>query len=73
MVLTFQHGGENYKYRALAWVIPAGTHNTWLPLTVDYITPEVRSAKDNLKVYVWNEHGGPWRVDDLRVDVYERN
>ena len=47
-------------------------YNSWVLMSMDYLTPEVRSPKDNLKVYVWNEHGGPWRVDDLKVEVWER-
>ncbi len=71
LVITFHHNGESYAYHARAWDIPPGTRNTWVLLKMDYLTPEVRSPKDNLKVYVWNEHGGPWRVDDLRVEVWE--
>lgn len=72
LVMTFHHKGETYQYRTRAWKVPAGTRNTWVPITMDYLTPEVRSPRDNLKVYLWNEHGGPWRVDDLRVEVWER-
>lgn len=72
MVMTFHHKGETYQYRTGDWKIPRGTRNAWVPITMDYLTPEVRSPKDNLKVYVWNEHGGPWRVDDLKVEVWER-
>ncbi len=71
MVMTFHHNGQTYQYRTHEWAIPPGTRNAWVPLSMDYLTPEVRSPRDNLKVYVWNEHGGPWRVDDLRVEVWE--
>ncbi len=37
----------------------------------DYITPEVRAPEDNLKVYIWNQHGGTHRVDDLCVELFE--
>ncbi|MBK6893050.1 MAG: hypothetical protein IPH00_07925 [Flavobacteriales bacterium] len=72
MVMTFHHEGETYQYRTGEWKIPPGIRNAWVQMTMDYLTPEVRSPKDNLKVYVWNEHGGPWRVDDLKVEVWER-
>lgn len=72
LVLAFHHDGGAYKYRAVPWTLPADARRTWVPLTVDYLTPEVRAAKDNLKVYIWNEHGGTWRADDLQVLVYER-
>ena len=38
---------------------------------MDYIPHEVSSPEDNLKVYIWNQHGGTHRVDDLRVQVFE--
>ncbi len=72
LVATFHHKGETYQYRTANWAVPPGVHHTWLPVAMDYLTPEVRSPQDNLKVYLWNEHGGPWRVDDLRVEVWER-
>ncbi|MBS1583163.1 MAG: hypothetical protein JST66_13275, partial [Bacteroidetes bacterium] len=72
LVVAFHHDGAAYKYRAVPWTLPADARRTWVPLTVDYLTPEVRSPQDDLKVYVWNEHGGTWRVDDLQVQVYER-
>lgn len=72
LVATFHHKGETYQYRTANWAVPPGVHHTWLPLAMDYLTPEVRSPQDNLKVYIWDEHGGPWRVDDLRVEVWER-
>ncbi len=72
MVMTLHHKGEAYRYRTAQWQIPPDTRNTWVPITMDYLTPEVRSKQDNLKVYVWNEHGGPWRVDELKVEVWEQ-
>lgn len=71
LVMTFHHEGKTFQYRTSTWEIPPGARNTWIPLTMDYLTPEVRSPQDNLKVYVWNEQGGAWRVDDLRVEVWE--
>ncbi|MFT3884355.1 MAG: hypothetical protein QM724_02665 [Flavobacteriales bacterium] len=72
IVMTFNHDGQTYKYRTSSNATPAGTHR-WVELRMDYLTPEVRSTADNLKVYLWDQHGGTWRVDDLRVEVFERN
>ena len=72
LVMTFHHKGETYQYRTSEWKIPVTTRHAWVPVTMDYLTPEVRSPKDNLKVYIWNEHGGLWSVDDLKVAVWER-
>ncbi len=72
IVVSFQHDNAAYKYKAVAWSIPPGTWNTWVTATVEYITPEVRSVNDRMKVYVWNQHGGAHLIDDLRVQVFER-
>lgn len=71
IVIEFKHDGGTYKYRAEKWNIPVGARNTWVMSKVDYITPEVRSTEDNVKVYIWNQAGHDHRIDDLRVDVFE--
>ena len=72
LVMTFQHAGGSYCYRTTTWTIPEGTRNQWVSTNLDYITPEVRALNDTLKVYVWNQHGGTHRIDDLRVEILER-
>ena len=71
IVTTFHHDGQTYKYSAAMWSIPEGTRNAWIEVSVDYITPEVRSTADNVKTYIWEQHGNAHRVDDLRVEVFE--
>lgn len=71
IVCAFHHNGEPYKYKAVGWDSSSARNGGWATLSFDYITPEVRSSEDNLKVYIWNQHGGRHRVDDLRVEVFE--
>lgn len=71
VVIHFEHDAGVYKYVARDWAIPPGTRNQWVPISVDYITPEVRSRQDKLKAYIWNQRGSPMRVDDLVVLVFE--
>jgi hypothetical protein len=71
IVCTFHHKGETYKYKTATWDVASSRKNAWATLSFDYITPEVRSPEDNLKVYIWNQQGGTHRVDDLRVEVFE--
>ncbi|MBK8500067.1 MAG: hypothetical protein IPL52_14905 [Flavobacteriales bacterium] len=70
IVATFHHKGEAYKYFTRSWE-REDENEEWSSISFDYITPEVRSPEDNLKVYIWNQHGGTHRVDDLRVEVFE--
>lgn len=71
IVCTFHHKGETYKYKTMTWDLATAAKSTWATLSFDYLTPEVRSQDDNLKVYIWNQHGGTHRVNDLRVEVFE--
>lgn len=71
IVCTFHHQGQTYKYKTATWDLTSAPKNNWNICTFDYITPEVRSLEDNLKVYIWNQHGGVHWVDDLRVEVFE--
>jgi hypothetical protein len=70
LVATFHHKGETYKYRAVEWDLSAAAPGEWCTQRFDYITPEVRSMDDNLKVYVWNQAGGAHIVDDLQVELF---
>ena len=36
-----------------------------------YLTPEVRSEEDNLKIYLWHRGKQKIMIDDLRIHVYE--
>ncbi|MBL0125918.1 MAG: hypothetical protein IPP83_00360 [Flavobacteriales bacterium] len=71
IVCTFHHKGETYKYKTMSWELTNAPKNAWLNTSFDYISPEVRSPEDNVKVYIWNQHGGTHRVDGLRVEAWE--
>ena len=71
IVCAFHHDGPSYKYITRSWDMKAVQRNAWNTLRFDYLTPEVRSAEDNLKVYFWNQAGGAHRVDDLQVELFE--
>ncbi len=70
-VIHFEHDGGTYKYMARDLIVPDGPRGTWVPFSVDYITPEVRSRQDRVKAYLWNRSGARMRIDDLRVVVFE--
>lgn len=71
IVCEFNHKGGSYKYKAMGWDLSAAPRNAWAAHSFDYLTPEVRSTDDRVKVYIWNMRGGEHRVDDLRVEVFE--
>jgi hypothetical protein len=71
LVISFHHKGKPYKYRGKGVIPGEIRYNDWNELGFDYLSPEVRSLRDNLKVYIWHRGTAQIQVDDLRVDVYE--
>lgn len=69
LVLAFHHKGKPYKMRSYPpeKVIPG----TWHYIEAFYLTPEVRSVEDNLKVFVWQRNSMDAWVDDLKVERFE--
>jgi len=72
VVAHFNHKDYPYKYKTFDSEKMILELNKWNKISFDYLTPEVRSKKDNLKVYIWNKGKEPIFVDDLQVDVYEK-
>jgi hypothetical protein len=74
LVVTFNHKGRYYKYRGVRMSEPEFDvkPGQWNRVTMDYITPEVRSKRDKLSIYVWYQGNKPFYVDDLKVEVFER-
>jgi len=75
LVVSFQHKGGNYKYRGLNLLSPHIVNNLkpneWNKVSIDYLTPEVRSENDNLVVYIWNRGKKNIYFDDLTIEVFE--
>ncbi|NOY49306.1 MAG: hypothetical protein GXO88_01880, partial [Chlorobi bacterium] len=70
-VVTFSHGGKAYKYRTIDLNMADLTLHEWNKLTLDYLTPEVRSPNDELKVYIWNRGKKEIYFDDLEVITFD--
>jgi hypothetical protein len=71
LVITFHHRGEPYKY--FVKTIPSDKikYGGWNDVRADYLTPEVRSPDDNLKIYVWHTGKMEIFIDENEVFLYE--
>lgn len=74
LVVTFIYDGWNHKYRTVSTrelknSIKPGEWNT---LSLDYLTPEVRSKDENLRVYAWYRGNSEVLIDNLVVEIFER-
>lgn len=72
LVVVFEYKKKKYKYQDQGItgdnikLVPG----QWNTITMDYLTPEVRSVDDILKVFVWFRGKKPIYIDDLRVEAF---
>jgi hypothetical protein len=75
LIVSFQHKGKNYKYRGLdlnrSDIKEHLKLNEWNLISMDYLTPEVRSKEDKLTVYLWNRGNLDIYFDDLKIEVFD--
>lgn len=73
LVITVLHKGENYGYRAKSVSLKefAMKPRSWNRMSMDYLTPEVRSTDDVVKIYFWLQGKKPVLIDNLKIDIYE--
>jgi hypothetical protein len=68
LVVTMERKEGSYGYRTVC-VDPASA-GEWVTLTTDYLTPNVRSVRDRIQIYVWHRGKAPVLIDDLRADAF---
>lgn len=71
LVATADHKGP-YGYRTIATPDSLFKPNAWNTISIDYLTPEVRSTKDDISFYVWYRGQDSVFVKDMVVRKYER-
>ena len=75
LVMQFAHKGKAYKYKTenIRKQLEGKTiqADKWIRLSFDYLTPEVRSEKDVLKIYFWNKGKGKVLIDDVSLKIFE--
>ncbi|MBK7175433.1 MAG: hypothetical protein IPH84_19945 [Bacteroidales bacterium] len=73
LVASFEHQGGVYKYQAESigkteYKVLTGQ---WNLVSFDYLTPDIRSKEDLLKVYFWLQGKNPMLIDDFTVEAWE--
>lgn len=71
LVVTFENNGKSYKYRALDLDTLKLKTGQWNKVSMDYLTPIIKSRNDLLKVYIWHRGQKPLYIDDFIVEVFE--
>ncbi|NJK97973.1 MAG: hypothetical protein HC905_26430 [Bacteroidales bacterium] len=70
LVMTFSRREGLYGYNAIALPQDSIRKGEWLKLNYDYLTPDIRSAKDEFQCYMWYRGKKPVFIDNLKADVF---
>jgi len=72
-VILYTHHRKAYNYHALEIdnLSPSLTPGKWSKIEMYWMTPEVRSGRDVLTIYLWHVGKKPVFVDDLVVEAFE--
>jgi hypothetical protein len=73
LVITFQRRGEVYNYRAAGISLKEYSMKPgkWNKMQMDYLTPEVRSENDSVKIYFWLQGKDPVYIDKLQIEIFD--
>ena len=71
IVMSFEHKGEIYKYNTMGLDTGNIRVNDWNPISMDYLSPEPRSKRDKLGVYLWYRGEDYTLVRNLEIRLYE--
>ena len=72
LVIDFKYKGKYYKYRAVSLTdkkFEAKPHQ-WNTISMDYLSPELRSRKDMINVYIWHSGKKKVLIDELKVEAF---
>ncbi len=71
LVTSFENRRGLYKYCTRGINMDSIKYEAWNTITMDYLTPEIRSKNDELGVYVWYRGSEYVKVRDLEIDLFD--
>lgn len=71
LVLSFDHKGGGYFYNSFAPDTNTFKPGTKGKISVELMSPNVRSSSDFFKIYVWHRGNQPAYIDNIKADVFE--
>ena len=72
-VYLFEYKGKGYDWRHLNLKDSNLDIGEWNTVETIYLTPEVRTKNDQFTFYMWNTSTQFVAIDDLEIDVFEKN
>ncbi len=71
MVMAFDHRGKLYKYNTTGLQPGDIRYDAWNPISMDYLSPEIRSKKDRLNVYLWYRGEDHVLVRNMEIILFD--
>ncbi|MDY0101675.1 MAG: hypothetical protein RBS07_01990 [Lentimicrobium sp.] len=71
LVMTFERKGGAYSYHSYGVDTSIYKPGTWGKISVDLMSPNVRSSSDYFKIYFWHRGNQPVLIDNIKADVFE--
>ncbi|OFY96007.1 MAG: hypothetical protein A3K10_08385 [Bacteroidetes bacterium RIFCSPLOWO2_12_FULL_31_6] len=71
LVACFNYKNQPYQYRTYEINKAELKYNDWNEIKFDYLTPEVRTKEDNLKIYLWHRGKQKIMLDDFIIYAFE--
>lgn len=70
LVMSMEHKHGIYAYHATE-LKPDSNSNGWIRYKMVFLTPEMRSNKDEFKCYIWNRSKQLIEVNEFKLDQFE--
>jgi hypothetical protein len=72
MIFNFEHKNKAYAFTGFDAEHMKLNIGQWNKIQVDYLTPEVRSVNDILKVFLYHRGNDSLWIDNFKVEVFEQ-
>ncbi len=72
LTVCFVYNNSNYKYNTFNSDKMNLELNKWNKITFEYLTPEIRTKSDKLRVFFEHKGNETFYIDDVQVDYYEK-
>ena len=52
--------------------VPMFNDSNWVKYSFVYLSIEVRSIKDHVKLYIWKKGKNPFHLKDVKIEIFEK-
>lgn len=71
LVVAFKHNGKFYKYKAIDTENLGLNAAKWQKISMDYLSPILKSETDTLSIYFWHRGNDEVSIDNFKIEIFE--